>query len=356
MVKKWILMSLMVPALILAACSEQATTAPSLPTTLALPSQTPLVKAADTATPEATQTPTQAASPSAAPTLPPALTATEVVLVPPFKHIVIMVFENKEYETVIGNSQMPNYNKLASQYTLLNQYFAIMHPSLPNYLTLIGGDTFKFTSDYLERVIDAPSLPDYIEASGRTWKTYQESMPQACGLEDTLRYVQKHNPFVFFKSVRENPERCQKHVVPLTELSADLKQGTLPNYAFIMPNLCNSAHDSYSDPEKCSLKVADAWLQKQVDQLLTYQPLVDDGVIVVTWDEGQGDHSCCGLRAGGGRVPTLLISSKVKKGFQDETPYTHYSLLKTISQAWVLPALGHAADPENVLITAPWQN
>ena len=181
------------------------------------------------------------------------------------------MFENKEFETVIGNNQMPNYNKLAAQYTLLSQYYAIMHPSLPNYITLIGGDTFKINSDSPNMVIDAPSLPDYIEASGRTWKTYQESMPAPCGLEDTLRYVQKHNPFVFFKSIRENAERCQKHVVPLKDLDADLKQGTLPNYAFIMPNLCDSAHDSYSDPQNCGVKVADTWLQNQIDKLQTYK-------------------------------------------------------------------------------------
>jgi hypothetical protein len=79
-------------------------------------------------------------------------------------------------------------------------------------------------------------------------------------------------------------------------------------------------------------------------------------LIVLTFDEGQGNHSCCGLpEEAGGRIPVVLLSPLVKNGFQDETPYTHYSLLKTIAEAWGLAYLGHAADGDNVLITAPWK-
>lgn len=96
-----------------------------------------------------------------------------------------------------------------------------------------------------------------------------------------------------------------------------------------------------------------------MDKLLPYlnqRAATEPYLIVLTWDEGQGDHSCCGLPASaGGRVPTVLISPLAKSGFQDDTPYTHYSLLKTIETAWNLPLLGHATDDNNVLITAPWK-
>jgi hypothetical protein len=39
----------------------------------------------------------------------------------------------------------------------------------------------------------------------------------------------------------------------------------------------------------------------------------------------------------------------------DSTPYSHYSILKTISQAWNLPYLGHAADAETNSIVEPWK-
>jgi phosphatidylinositol-3-phosphatase len=335
--------------LVLSACQVFPPPGPALPPTLTLPSATPSPAAP---TPTAVPLPTLAPFNPATATPQPSPTPTGPV--PAFKHIIFILFENKEFSTVIGNRQMPYYNQLASQYTLLTQHYAIRHPSLPNYVALIGGDTFNYDTDTPKVYIHAPSLPDFIEASGRTWKTYQESMPKPCGLEDTLRYNQKHNPFVFFTSVRDNPERCRDHVVPLTNLETDLKQGTLPNYAFIMPNLCDSAHDAATDPDHCGLGVMDQWLKNRMESLLAYPPVAEDGLIVVTWDEGQGDHTCCGLKTGGGRVPTVLVSSKVKKGFQDETPYTHYSLLKTVAEAWTLPALGHAADAETSLITAPW--
>jgi hypothetical protein len=79
-------------------------------------------------------------------------------------------------------------------------------------------------------------------------------------------------------------------------------------------------------------------------------------LIILTWDEGQGDHSCCGLPAlAGGRVATVFISPQVRENFQDKSPYSHYSILKTISEAWGLPYLGHATDAETPLITAPWK-
>jgi phosphatidylinositol-3-phosphatase len=278
-------------------------------------------------------------------------------LVPDFAHIIIIPFENFEFDQVIGNVQMPNYNLLASHYTLLTQYYAIRHPSLPNYIALIGGDTFGITKDCSECFVNAPSLPDQIETSGRTWKAYLEDMPSACFVGDEGKYVQKHNPFIYFDPIRLDVARCRRSVVPLTELSTDLAGGTLPNFAYIMPNLCNSLHDASVINPLCSLDTADDWLgivfqklQKGLDATgETY-------LIVVTWDEGTTAASCCGLsKSAGGRVATLLISPQAKSGFQDNTPYTHYSLLKTIETAWNLPHLVHAADASNTLIVKPWK-
>ena len=53
--------------------------------------------------------------------------------VPDFHHIVMIIFENKGFETVIGNPLMPRFNELAQEYTLLTDYYAVRHPSRPNY-------------------------------------------------------------------------------------------------------------------------------------------------------------------------------------------------------------------------------
>ncbi len=291
-------------------------------------------------------TPTLYSKPAS--TLSPAPIATLKPAVPRFSHIAVIVFENKEFSTVIGNKKMPNFNRLARQYTLLTQHYAIRHPSLPNYIAMIGGDTFGIDHTCVDCYINATSLPDLIEAAGLTWKTYQEHMPAPCFKQDTLRYFQKHNPFIYFDNIRLDQARCDSSVVPLTELEKDLENGELPNFIFITPDICNDAHD-------CGLEVADAWLQPWVDKLMAYPDFTRDGLIVLTWDEGQGDHSCCGLQTGGGRIATVLISPLVRNGFEDDTSYTHYSLLRMISESWSLPLLGHAADAETNLITAPWK-
>ena len=268
--------------------------------------------------------------------------------VPRFSHIAVIVFENKEFSSVIGNKKMRNFNRLAQEFTLLTQHYAIRHPSLPNYIAMIGGDTFGIDHTCVDCFINATSLPDLIETAGLTWKTYQEHMPTPCHKQDTLRYFQKHNPFIYFDSIRLDQARCESSVVPLTTLDEDILTGGLPNFIFITPDICNDAHD-------CGLDVADAWLQPWVDKLMADPDFTRDGLIILTWDEGQGDHSCCGLPTGGGRIATVLISPLVKNGFEDTTPYTHYSLLRTISESWGLPLLGHAADAETNLITAPWK-
>jgi phospholipase C len=287
-------------------------------------------------------------------TVPPSLTPTNTPnptptpLIPYLDPIAILIFENKEFTTVIGNPDMPNFNRYAREYTLLTQHYAIRHPSLPNYIALISGDTFGIDHTCVDCFIDAPSLPDLIESAGLSWKTYQEHMPSPCYKGETLRYFQKHNPFMYFDAIRLDQTRCERSVVPLDQLELDLEAQQLPNYLFIVPDICNSAHD-------CDLKTADVWLGNWVEKLLTNPEMAENGLIIITWDEGQGEHSCCNLPTGGGRIATILISRHVNSGFEDETSYTHYSLLKTISTAWNLPLLGHAADPETNLIIAPWK-
>ena len=306
------------------------------------------------APPSATASPLPPLTPTFTPSPTVNATSTPTSLVPNFQHIVIVVFENEEFGSVVGNSKMPYFNKLARSYTLLTQYYAVTHPSLPNYIAMIGGDTLGITFDCTScRVVpdDTQSLPDLVEASGRTWKTYQEDMPSSCfaGTESG-KYAMKHNPFIYFMPIRLDAQRCNRSIVPLTQLSLDIAAGAFPNFIFVTPNMCNDAHD-------CDVRTADTWLEGFMNRLM---PPLDQSdqpyLIVLTWDEGQGNHSCCGLPAeAGGRIATILVSPQAKNGFQDSTPYTHYSLLKTIESAWGLPYLKHAADTQTSVIVAPWK-
>jgi hypothetical protein len=90
----------------------------------------------------------------------------------------VIVAENKEFNQVIGNRRMPNFNGWAKSHALLNEYYAVTHPSLPNYLALVAGDYFGIQQDCMNCLVQATSLADLLEAGGRTWKTYQESLPE----------------------------------------------------------------------------------------------------------------------------------------------------------------------------------
>jgi phosphatidylinositol-3-phosphatase len=344
-----------------------ATSAPSA--TVIPPAQTPLpsptlIPPTNTPPPSATAVPsTQTPLPSATlipptETPPPTLTVIPAtpaapaarIQVPGFDHIVVILFENHGYNEVIGKSQLTNFNRLARENVLLTQYYAVAHPSLPNYLALIGGSTFGITSDCGDCFINHLSLPDLIEASGRSWKTYQEGMPSPCYVDFTSHYDLNHDPFLYFDLVRQDKTRCEQSVVPLTQLDPDLKAGQLPNFSFIMPDLCHSGHN-------CDLSSSDKWIGAMVDKLQASPALGQNSLIVVVFDEaGEDNSSCCGLPdQAGGRVAAIVISPLAKHGIQDDTPLSHYSLLKTILLSWNLPALGFDKNMATQAITGIWK-
>ncbi|MCX6080693.1 MAG: hypothetical protein NTW32_14260 [Chloroflexi bacterium] len=270
--------------------------------------------------------------------------------IPNFDHIVLIVLENRGYQKVIGSQSMPYLNSLARQNVLLTNYFAVRHPSLPNFLALVSGSTQNVTKDCKSCFFDQPTLPDLIEASGRSWKTYQEDLPSPCFVGDASPYFQKHNPFIYFDAIRLNPERCQRSIVPLTSLDADLNANQLPNFAFIMPNICNSGHD-------CPAETSDAWVKALVTRLQAAPALGKNSLIIITFDEGddQDQGTCCDLGSqSGGQVATVLLSARARPGLEDGTAYSHYSLLKTILAAWSLPELANTQLPGSQPLVAPW--
>lgn len=270
--------------------------------------------------------------------------------IPTFDHVVLIVLENHDYKAVIGSADMPNLNAWAKQYVLFTQYYAVSHPSLPNYLVLVGGSTFDITSDCTNCFLQQSSLADLMDESRLSWKYYGEGMPSPCFVGNAGTYMQKHNPFIYFDNIRTEKARCQSSLVPMTQLQQDLKNNQLPNFSIIMPDMCHSAHN-------CDLKTADQWLKQIVDQLQASSALGEKSMIFITFDEGAETNSppCCGLKSTGGQVAAVMISPQAKTGFEDNTPLTHYSLLKTILRGWNLPDLGNTANPETLTIQDAWK-
>ena len=256
---------------------------------------------------------------------------------PNFSHIFIIVMENKGVANTIGDPSAPYISSLAAQYASATNYNAIRHPSLPNYLALTGGDTFGVTRDCTDCFVAEDNIVGQLEAAGRSWKAYFESMPGPCFVGDSGRlYRQKHNPFIYYDNVRNDPARCNK-LVPFDQLATDLEANTVPDFVWIMPNMCNDMHD-------CPIAAGDTWLKTWIPKILGSKAWQDGGVLFITFDEAEnGEHSSCCTFGKGGQVAMLVISPLVPPGFVSAVPYDHYSLLRTIEQAWDLPLLGNAA-------------
>jgi len=240
-------------------------------------------------------------------------------------HVVLVVFENKAERQVIGSRVAPTFTALARRYVRLTNYHAVTHPSLPNYLALVSGQTHGVRRDCTPCVVDAPNLADTLDAAGRTWKTYAEGLPRP-GYTGAAsgRYVKKHVPFLYFRDVASNVAR-RHQIVPLPQLNADLESGTLPDFALVVPDLCHSMHD-------CPVRSGDRWLHERVPPLLE----LPDTVVFVTFDEGAWGP-------GGNHVAALALGTAVRPAARIAQKTGHYGLLRTIEAVWGLPLLGHSA-------------
>jgi hypothetical protein len=248
-----------------------------------------------------------------------------VAPLPAFDHVFVVMFENKESSSVIGNAAAPTFNAFARRYATLTRYYGVAHPSLPNYLALVSGSTQGISSDCTRCVFTGKNLADTLDEAGRTWKTYAEGLPAPGYLGARAgRYAKKHNPFAYFHDIARSPSR-RSHIVPLPRLARDRRAQTLPDFALIVPDLCNSMHD-------CSVAVGDAWLKRTVTPLLG----IPNSLVLVLFDEGSTS-----LR-GGGHTAALALGTAVRAGASFAKVTNHYGALRTIEQAWGLPLLGRS--------------
>lgn len=76
--------------------------------------------------------------------------------VPHLDHVFVIMMENHYYSQIIGNANAPFINHYATTANLATNYWAVGHPSLTNYLEIIGGSNFGVLND---------DSPDWHDAS-----------------------------------------------------------------------------------------------------------------------------------------------------------------------------------------------
>ncbi|HEV2321868.1 MAG TPA: alkaline phosphatase family protein, partial [Gammaproteobacteria bacterium] len=117
-------------------------------------------------------------------------------------HVVLVIEENRSFQTIIGSKGAPYINELAGKGALFTQSFAITHPSEPNYLALFSGSTQGLTDDSCPHAFSGPTLGSELLGAGLGFAGWSESMPSTgftgCTAGD---YARKHNPWVDFADI-----------------------------------------------------------------------------------------------------------------------------------------------------------
>jgi phosphatidylinositol-3-phosphatase len=247
---------------------------------------------------------------------------------PGFEHVYVIVLENKEYGSVIGESSAPYLNSLAAKFGVATNYDAVAH-GIADYFALLSGSTHGITGEGVYD-LSGTNLFDQLESHGLTWKVFAENVPpdcylgvQASGGEDGPgTYVRRHEPAIDFRDISGAASRCA-NITDLTHFDP-----AAANFELIIPNACH-------DMEACSVAAGDAWLSSFVPHI-TSSPAFGNSVLFITFDEGRTNVG------GGGHVATIVVSPLGTRHFASAEPLDHYSLLRTIEDAWRLGCLGSA--------------
>ncbi len=248
---------------------------------------------------------------------------------PDIRHVIVIVLENHSLAQVIGQARY--LTELADACGLATRYRAVGSPSLPNYLAMTSGSTHGLHVDCLPADCPqaGPSIFAQLDAGGRLWRAFDQSMPTPCDRTDHGLYVARHNPAVYYTPIRAVCRRDDTRLgTPASGPLHTALHGTLGAFDVVTPNICDDAHS-------CPLAAADAWASRWLPAMRA-SPVFRAGhtAILITFDEGGG---------GSETVPLIVVGPYTRAGTRVSTALTHYSLLHTCESLLGLPYLGHAA-------------
>ncbi|KAK4152885.1 phosphoesterase family-domain-containing protein [Chaetomidium leptoderma] len=252
-----------------------------------------------------------------------------------FDRFITIWLENMDYDKVNVDGSIAD---LKRQGISLTRYYAHTHPSQPNYLAAVGGDYFGLDHDYWVRIPEnVATVADLLEDKDVTWAGYFEDMPSPGYMGNYSDgstgnggwdYVRKHNPFVSYDSITMNGQRLL-NLDSFDAFQRAFAAKKVPQFVFMSPNMMNDGHNS-------SLEVATQWSHKFLQPLLAEHAFDERTLIALTYDESE-------TYSEPNHIVTLLLGNAIPpalKGTQDDTFYTHYSMLSTVQANWGLHNLG----------------
>jgi acid phosphatase len=245
----------------------------------------------------------------------PASIGTAVAQAAPSHPIVVIVLENKTYQTIVGNSNAPYIQSLIAAGTLYTNYQAAPG-SLPDYLRMTGG--IATTS----QAANSENIFDQLQKAGISWGQYNESMPSACySKSGPAPYDKNHNAAVWYHDITSNKAACA-NMLPYTAFDP----AHLRAFSYVVPNDANDMHDGSS--KTAQIKAGDAWLEDHVPAMVA-----GGAEVIVTWDEGTRSNE---------HIATIAIGGGAKAGAKNGTAYTHFGLLAGLEDDFGLPLVNAA--------------
>ena len=249
--------------------------------------------------------------------------------VPGPAHVVVVIEENHGYSQIIGSSQAPYINTLASVGALFTNSSAITHPSQPNYLDLFSGSNQGVRNDSCPHTFSVSSLESELNGAGRTFTGYSEGLP-AVGSTVCISgtYARRHVPWTDFSKDRTADNQ------PFTSFPSNYSK--LPTVAWVIPNLDHDMHNG-------TIQQGDRWLQAHLLDYVNWAR-TNNSLLIVTFDEDQGTSA--------NHIATIFVGPMVKPGKYAEK-INHYNVLRTIEDMYGLGHLGSSA--KATPITDVWQ-
>jgi hypothetical protein len=273
----------------------------------------------------------------------------------------MVYMENKGFSDIVGSPNAPYLNGLINEYGFASNYYALTHPSDPNYYPIIGGSDFGFNYNCPADCFDpALNLADNIELAHKTWAGYMEGGGGYSTPTDRL-------PFLAFHDIYNDPTRVESHLFDLSEMAGDLENpNAAPDFAWFAADDATNMEGptgtlsgiiqwalSQLTPRvlgghQYNVAAGDAWLRETLPIIMdsnTWNDPTERSAIFLTFDEDYNNISL-GIGNEGNHIVTVVIPSPgaVAAGMRGEAfvaddRYDHYSLLRTIEDSLGLPPL-----------------
>lgn len=227
-----------------------------------------------------------------------------------------------------------------------------------------GADGVNYSDGFFTNNTNFASFLSTTPSSFTSWSVQNVTIPAIQSQSDAngdivYLYAAKHNPFVYFRDVQEgtNPRNSLSNVVGFdgpAGLYQDLGSGNSPDFSFIAPNQCNDQHGRSNAGPFCNFDESDNGTQAGLNEALILQGDITVQRIVTAikgspvWQRGRNaiivvwDEN--DYTATPNQVLLIVDTNYGDPGVKSAQPYTHFSLLKSLEAGFGLPCLNHACD------------